>query len=182
MASTPGINLFQTQTEVHPVVQFVMPYVRNISTVSLIVFLMIGTSILTIRLFVQNELKSVASQTNEILTRVNADAVKEGILLDLHHRITLVSNIRKVQVSFAPHLDATLSIARPPRLTSFSLGDNNQTVRITVKVSSLKEASDVVDSVMHLLTQKKIRSPLITGFAIDKNGLIAVGLSYDVIF
>lgn len=180
MSATPTINLFQSQTEVHPIVRYLTPFVRSISSVSFIIFLMVGTSIFTIRWFVQNELKSIADQTNNIMAQIKAETTKEGMLLDLHHRIALVSSVRKTQISFAPYLDATLAIARPPGLTSLGFGENNQ-VRITVKVLSLSEASDVIDSVINLLTKKKIRNPFITSFAIDANGLIVLGLSYDVI-
>ena len=84
------------------------------------------------------------------------------------------------QISIAPYIDTTLLIASPPQLSAFSLGDENS-IRIEVQSETVEQAISVVETVMRLTEEKKIKNPVVTSITLDKNGAVMLGFTYFVV-
>ncbi len=175
-----SINLFDTKASLTPGWQLVEQYlcvIRQYLLWSVLIVGLVFVALFGVISFRTNQLNAEQERLSQTIQNQN---LKEGMLLALRARITALKNILTIQFSVAPYIDTTLLLARPPKLTSFSIGDKN-TVQISVNLPDIQEAVSMMEEIVKLVDENKIRTPNLTSLTLDKDGAIVMGLSYSVI-
>lgn len=180
MAQEKSINLFDAKANLTPGWQLVEKYLI-ISRQYLLGFVLITGIILTV-VYGIVRIRSVQldAEQKQLSQTIQNQNVKEGLLLALRARITSLKKILDVQFSLAPYIDTTLLLARPPKLASFSIGEKN-TVQISVNLPTIGEAVSMMETIMSLVNENKIRNPNLTSLTIDKDGVIVMSITYSVL-
>lgn len=180
MVSGKSINLFDTKASLSPIWQVVEKYLL-ISRQYLLGFVLIaGIALMATYGVVRFRTTQLDADQKQLFQTIQDQQVKEGLLLALRARITSLKKILDVQFSVAPYIDTTLLLARPPELTSFSIGEKN-TVQISVKLSTIGEAVSMMEVVVKLVNENRIRNPNLTSLSVDKAGSITMGITYSVL-
>lgn len=175
-----SINLFDTKASLSPGWQLVEKTLVVVRKYFLGFVCISGLALLltyAVVLVRTNQLNADQKQYTQV---VQGQKVKEGLLLTLRARITALKKILDAQVSFAPYIDTTLYLAKPPQLTSFSMGEKN-TVQISVEFSNISDAVTIMETIVGLVSANMIANPNLTSLTIDKTGAITMGISYAVI-
>lgn len=180
MGSGKSINLFDAKVSLTPIWQVVEKYLL-ISRQYLLGFVLIaGIALMATYGVVLFRVKQLDADQKQLTQIIQTQQVKEGLLLALRARITSLKKILDVQFSVAPYIDTTLLLARPPELTSFSIGEKN-TVQISVKLPTIEGAVSLVERVVKLVNENRIRNPNLTSLSVDKEGSIMMGITYSVL-
>ena len=174
------INLFQSQGVVSPKLAVFERYLRAIRTFLLVIVVGIGAMTLIVYSIFFFQRRTLDGQRQELFAIVKENVVKEALLLTLRARVSSLKNIMTYQISIAPYIDTTLLIAAPPRLSSFSLGDGNS-IHIGVETQNVEDAVSVIQTVMQLTNENKIKNPTITSIFLNKDATVTLGFTYTVI-
>ena len=174
------INLFQSQSAISPKLAMFERYLHGMRTFLLFIVVGIGTVTLIVYSIFFFQRKILDGQRQELFTGVQENVVKEALLLTLRARVSSLKKIMAYQISIAPYIDTTLLIAAPPRLSSFSLGDGNS-IHIGVETQSVEDAVSVIQTVMQLTNDNKIKNPTITSILLNKDATVTLGFTYTVI-
>jgi len=180
MVSEKSINLFDTKASLSPGWQLVEQYLRIIRQYLLWSVFIVGLILVVLFSVITFRTNQLEVEQKRLSQTIQNQNVKEGMLLALRARITSLKNILNTQFSVAPYIDTTLLLAWPPKLASFSIGEKN-TVQISVNLSDIGEAVSMMEEIVKLVDENKIRTPHLTSLTIDKDGTIMMGLSYSVI-
>jgi hypothetical protein len=180
MGSGKSINLFDAKVSLTPIWQVIEKYLL-ISRQYLLGFVLIaGIALMATYGVVRFRITKLDADQKQLTQIIQTQKVKEGLLLALRARITSLKKILDVQFSVAPYIDTTLLLARPPELTSFSIGEKN-TVQISVKLPTIEGAVSLMEMVVKLVNENRIRNPNLTSLSVDKEGLIMMGITYSVL-
>jgi len=174
------INLFQSQAVVSPKLAVLERYLRGARTFLLLIVVGVGAITLIVYLIFSLQRRTLDGQRQELFASVKENVVKEALLLTLRARVASLKKIMTYQISIAPYIDTTLLIAAPPRLASFSLGDGNS-IHIGVEAQSVEEAIFIVETMMQLTNDNKIKNPMITSILLNKDATVSIGFTYTVI-
>jgi hypothetical protein len=175
-----SINLFDTKASLSPGWQLVEKYLI-LARIYLLGFVCIGGALLVLTYgVVRVRTTQLDGQYTQLYKTIQGQSVKEGLLLALRARIASLKKILDVQFSLAPYIDTTLLIARPPELTSFSIGEKN-TVQISVELPDIGQAISMMETVMILVEENKISLPNLTSLRVEKDGSIVMGITYSVL-
>lgn len=178
--ASQDINLLQTKSDFHPVLNILERYVPVIA-VGLVSLAAVAGVLLGLAFFLlTGQRDALGNERKQLVTQIEGDVKKESLLLLVRSRLSTLSTIIETQRSFVPYIDSTLSIVKSYTLTSFALGQNN-TVNVTITVWSLQDAIDVLSTVMALEKNHTITNPVLTSCTIDGDGKIELGLSYTVV-
>lgn len=175
-----AINLFQSQNTYSPKLAAIERYLRTVRYVLL--FGVLGIGVLTLITFAifQFQQRSLETKRQALYEVVKQEVTKEAMLIALRARVSALKKIMMFQISIAPYIDTTLLIASPPQLSAFSLGDGNS-ISIEVQAENVERAISVVQTVMKLTTENKIKNPMVTSISLDKNGTVLLGFTYSVV-
>ena len=174
------INLFQNRVAFSPKLAVLERYLRVIRNIFLSLILGVGIITIVVYVIFQFQQRALDEKRQTLFAIVQKDITKEAMLLSLRSRVSALKKIMTYQISIAPYIDATLLIAAPPRLSSFSLGDAN-TIHIGVDVDSVDEAVSVVASVIQLTNENKIKNPIVTSILLNKDEKVSLGFTYTVV-
>lgn len=180
MSQGKSINLFDTKTSLPPSWQLVEKYLLVIRQYLLGFVCVVGIALVVAYGVVRYRLGQFDADQKQLSYTIQNQNVKEGLLLALRARITSLKKILEVQLSVAPYIDATLLLARPPKLTSFSIGEKN-TVQISVELPDIGEAVSMMEVVVKLVEKNIIKNPNLTSLSVDKDGSIMMGITYSVL-
>jgi len=180
MNTKTSVNLFQAQANLPPVLSFIEGYLRKIRFVLLTFIVCTGLVILGLHLYLSNRINTLEGRKTQLTAAVQQQVTTEAMLFTLRVRIAALKKILLFQKSIAPYIDVTMGLASPPRLTSFSLGENNK-VQISVYLTSMNEAVELMKKIVDFTNAGKIRNPGLISFSIEKNGFITMGIVYTVI-
>ena len=174
------INLFQSQAIVSPKLAILERYLRGARTFLLFIVAGIGAITLIVFVIFSLQRKALDGQRQELFAIVKENVVKEALLLTLRARVASLKKIMTYQISIAPYIDTTLLIATPPSLSSFSLGDGNS-IHIGVEAQNVEDAISVMQTVMQLTNDNKIKNPTVTSILLNKDATVSLGFTYTVI-
>lgn len=180
MVSGKSINLFDTKANLTPKWQLVEKYLLLIRQYLLGFTIIVGVVLVVLYGVIRYRSGQLDTDQKQLFQTIQNQSVKEGLLFALRARIASLKKILDVQFSVAPYIDTTLLLARPPQLASFSIGENN-TVQISVEFSDIGQAVSMMETVVKLVNENKIKNPNLTSLAVDKDGGITMGLSYSVV-
>lgn len=180
MGQGKSINLFDTKASLSPGWQLVEKYLLLIRQYLLGFVLVVGIVLVVTYSVVRFRVMQLDIDQKQFSQTIQNQSVKEGLLLALRARITSLKKILDAQLSVAPYIDTTLLLARPPELTSFSIGEKN-TVQISVDLPDIGQAVSMMEGVVKLVEENKIRTPNLTSLTVDKDGFIKMGITYSVL-
>lgn len=180
MASGKSINLFDTKASLTPGWILAEKYLILLRQYFLGFILIAGILLVGTYGIVRLQKAKLDREEQQLATAIQSEHAKEGLLLALRARIASLKKILDVQLSVAPYIDTTLLLARPPRLTSFSIGDKN-TVQISVELPDIGEAVSMMEVILQLVSENKIRNANLTSLTINKDGSVMMGIMYQVV-
>jgi len=180
VAGQRSINLFDTKASLTPGWQMVEKYLLLTRKYLLGFVLIVGIVLVATYGVVRYRTTQLDTKQKQLSYTIQNQSVKEGLLLALRARITSLKNILDAQFSLAPYIDTTLLLARPPELMSFSIGEKN-TVQISVDLPDISQAVSMMEKIVRLVEENKIRNPNLTSLAVDKDGSIKMGITYSVL-
>jgi len=175
-----AINLFQNKVTYSPKLAVIERYLRMTRSIFLLGVLGVGLLTLIVYGIFQFQQRSLETKRQTLYEAVKQDVTKEAMLIALRARVSSLKKIMTYQISIAPYIDTTLLIASPPQLSTFSLGDQNS-IHIEVQSETVEQAISVVETVMTLTEEKKIKNPVVTSITLDKNGTVMMGFTYSVV-
>ncbi len=180
MGQRKSINLFDTKASLSPSWQLVEKYLVIIRQYLLGFVCIVGMLLVVVYGVIRMRTQQLDVEQKQLSQTIQNQNMKEGLLLALRARITSLKRILDVQFSVAPYIDTTLLLARPPLLTSFSIGEKN-TVQISVELPTIQEAVSLMEAVVKLVEEHRIRTPNLTSLTVNKNGSIMMGITYSVL-
>ena len=180
MGQEKSINLFDTKASLTPVWQTVEKYLLVIRQYLLGFVLAIGIVLVVTYGVIRIRTMQLDTDQKQLSQTIQNQSAKEGQLVILRARITSLKKILDAQLSVAPYIDTTLLLARPPSLTSFSIGELN-TVQISVAFPAVDQAVSMMEAVVRLVEENKIRNPNLTSLTVGKDGSIMMGITYSVL-
>ncbi len=180
MGQGKSINLFDTKASLSPTWQIIEKYLIVVRYYLLGFVCIVGVVLVVAYGVIRMRTSQLDVTEKQLFQTIQNQNMKEGMLLALRARITALKNILTVQFSVAPYIDTTLLLARPPQLTSFSIGEKN-TVQISVELPTMSDAVSLMETIVKLVDENKIRIPNLTSLTVNKNGSIMMGITYSVI-
>lgn len=180
MEQEHSINLFQRTTAYSPALSLIDRYLGMVRFFLLGGVILISAVTIGVYAYTKVTVKKLEQERTVLVTSLTGGMPKEVMLLALRARILSLKNILQYQVSIAPYIDTTLSLAQPPVLTSFAIADKN-TVTISISLRSINEAIALFEKILMLHSERKIVSPVLTSLSVDKDGAITMGLMYSVV-
>jgi len=172
-----NVNLFQNQSIRSPQFLLIERYLRVARIVLLAILCVGGIIVLGTFFLFRAQQQSLDRQRAQLYSIVQNNIAKEGMLVTLRARVQSLKKIMQYQVSIAPYIDTALLIATPPNLTSFSLGDASS-VQISVDSATVEEAIGVVETIIRLTNEQKIKNPVVTSIVLSKDGRVTMGFVY----
>ena len=179
MESVHSINLFRRSVTYSPFLAVIDRYLVMIRYILLGAVVLVGAVTLSVYLYTSRGVARLTVERARLLASITQNKEKESMLMALRARINSLSKILKNQISIAPYIDTTLTLAHPPVLTSFSLGTGN-TVQISLTIPTIDDAVTIVGAIITMNAEKKISNPILTSLALDKSGKVVMGLTYAV--
>lgn len=180
MGQGKSINLFDTKASLSPTWQLVEKYLIVARQYLLGFVCIVGVVLVVVYGGIRFRTQQLDGEQTQLSQTIQSQSRKEGLLLALRARITALKRILEVQFSVAPYIDTTLLLARPPQLTSFSIGEKN-TVQISVELPTIGEAVSLMETIVKLVEEQRIRTPNLTSLTVNKDGSIMMGITYSVI-
>jgi hypothetical protein len=183
MAQSGNINLLKSETGPQPLlVQFGERW-RLASYLGLILVVMMGLVTAGAYFFFKTQKEALEDSRMRLISRLNAQKDKEGFLLTLHERLSLIEKALAAQLPWAQVLETTGQIALPPKLTSISVDvDKDSRVTLTVVAESLEEALGMTNALLTSVAQKRARVPELVVLQVDKDGSVQISLAFIPIF
>ncbi len=174
----PGdINLLKTKTSLTPELITLMEKLRVGSFVAIGVVLVVGFLIAMSPLFLTGERNSLLEAKKQLVAAIAADARKEGLFLSVKDRIPVVDRAIQSEKPWGQILDMVGSIILPPKLLSLAV-DDHYVVFLNVKAGSVEEIAGWINSIIDLVSQKRIRSPQLVSLQLTKEGSMLVSFSF----
>lgn len=180
MSRANQINLLKTQSPVTPELLDKMAFFWKIAIGLALTTALIGLVVSTIYGAFSIQHASLVRESDQLKKDIAAQANKEGIFSSLKKRLKIASAIRANTISWKSVLDTSTAIAVPPIMQSMTVKEQN-TTEMTVKPQSVADTITVVNSVVSLAREKKIKDPRLATFSIGKDG-ITISFTFFPVF
>jgi len=175
-----AINLFQNRSTITVTLERSLSYLR-IGAYSLLGITLTSAVILVaLFLYVSNLEKQFAEERKAVVGMIAEQADKEVQLYAIRNRVNIIKSIFDSQFVFTPLLDVTLTIAKPPKLATFTIGEKHA-VAISVKSTSFDDLRFIATRIIDLSNQGKIVDPVIQSITMDGVGAVTANITYTVV-
>lgn len=171
------INLLKSRSSLSPQLLAIQEQVRwvGLGSLALVILVAVGLGA-TYMIFLQQR-QALETRRKQVLSAIANESVKEGLYFSIRQRLPVVEKAFGVQKPWGTILDDVYTIARPPDLASVVVDDQNVVV-LSVKTTSVEQTAVVVNAVVRLVQEKRIKSPQLLGLQLTKDGTVQVNLSY----
>lgn len=180
MPKTASINLFQTKANLPANLLVWDKYLRIASYVGMALLLGGGIIVWGLFIVIGMQRQTLEDKRAQASAYIKSNVVKEGMILALRQRIKVVTRIMEQQVSLAPYINTTLLIAQPPKLASFTMGEQGS-VNISIRAADGFEAQLYVKTLIDLVAERKVKKPMLTSLVVERDGSYMLSFSYGVI-
>jgi len=177
MATIGSINLITNKTGENPDITAARSLLQHIGTWSLIVFIISGIIVGGALAYFQVRAAALVSDKNSFVGLVNTDTTKEGLLLAVRQRAGVVGKILTGQKNLNVFFDMIGKFVQPAQISSIAMDDTNKTV-VAAHVSSVADATGVVDSLLVLSAANQVTKPELTSFTLSKDGGFDISVSF----
>lgn len=175
-----NINLLKIESNASPFQTSAFGILKKTSFICLFILLTVGIILgtLTVTLTMREE-QGKAEQT-ALTKKIASAVVKEGMILDIRTRLTVINSILKKQKSPIPFIDSMTVVTEGIELSSLTIGENN-TVTVGMKLEDISDAQIVVSRILKLVANRTINFPMLDSFVLDETGGIQMNVTYKVV-
>lgn len=172
-----SINLISPQTNVPGDVSRVLESLQRVSSISLVVFLVVSVAIGSIYLVMRASFESSRTRRDQLRSQVSALADTEALLVALRGRLKVADKILTSQVSWGQAIGRITQLVPSPKLSSVAVDEKHRVV-LTIQTSSLEDNFPILTALVADVEAKRILSPEIVSFQLDKDGISHLAISY----
>ncbi|MBI5449697.1 hypothetical protein HY948_05305 [Candidatus Gottesmanbacteria bacterium] len=176
MKEQDTINLLRTKSD-SPELEYWASRLRVAGYIGVAGLLVIGLLLGGGYLILRRETNSLEDKKSVLITRINQERTKEGLLLSLKQRIGLASKVGETQRSLGTVLDTINRIAETDQLVAITR-DEKQQIRIIVKTKSVEEAAGVIANVLRMVAAKRVINPQLVGLDLGSDGSVRVTVAF----
>lgn len=177
MPSLRSLNLIQTKTNVSKELELLDTWISRVSIGSLILLMVSGVLVGSIFFFLRSREAQLVGQKSSLVADVSQETTKEGLLLAIKRRSTIVDTLIGKQKSFQEFFATLSRIAPAANLNSVSFDEQNKTV-IVIHTDTIGEVLTIVDVLVKETTDQKIRNPELISLTFEREGGIQASFSF----
>ncbi|MFZ5845381.1 MAG: hypothetical protein ACOY0S_02830, partial [Patescibacteria group bacterium] len=137
MAQSGNINLLKPETGPTTLLALSAEKWRLVSYLGLFLVVVVGLVAAGVYFLFKTQKEALEDSRMQAVRRINAQKDKEGFLLTLHERLSLIEKALASQRPWAQALETAGQIALPPKLASISVDDDSR-VTLTIEAESLE--------------------------------------------
>lgn len=150
---------------------------RRIAWIALLSILVCGSIIGAGYIYTMRTLEASELQTERLSRDINAQSVKEGLLLSLVERTAIASRALESAKPWGKVFAVLTEVSSQDSYNSVSI-DESALATSTLELGSVDEAVVVVTNIMSLTEDRLLRSPQILSFSMRENGTIQMTVSF----
>lgn len=177
MANQRNINLLRSSVSISPDVLEWERRLRLLSVIALFFVIGIGVTIGVLFGTVSSQKQSLEARKSRLLQQISVQSKKEALITNMKHRLGLLDRILATSRAWEPVLVSILEVAGAPKLQSLSISDK-QIVSLMLIPDTLEDTKTMVDTIVRLSSDKKMRSPMLEALQIDRDGKIQAAVSF----
>ena len=172
-----SINLISPQRTETSETSRIAESLQRISSISLVVFLFVSVAIGAIYFAMRVRFESSRIRRDQLRREVSALADTEALLVALRDRLKVADKILTTQVNWALAIGRIAEFAPSPTLASVAVDEKHRVV-LTIQTSSLEDNFPILTALVADALAKRILSPEIVSFQLDKDGISHLAVSY----
>lgn len=177
MDAENSINLLTPRAKVSPQLTTVGDVLAKWSMVGLVALLLVSTLTTVFYFIVKARYTALVARRDQLRSRIVAEIGKEGLLVSVRDRARIAEKLLTGQTNWAALLERMNQIAPQPTLSSIVV-DENRSVVLNTKLGAIEDAFPILTGLLGDVEAKKIFSPRIVSFQLDKDGLIKMVVSF----
>lgn len=182
MSTNPNtINLINTKTGLSPQFALIEASLRRASVVAIVIFLFLGFLVGGLYMYFSSQKKSLELSRNELRNEVAAAKNSEGLLTSIKDRTRIVERAMASQRPWAKTLNLLGEIAAPPALVSVSVNEEAN-IETTLQANSIDELVSPVNTLISKALEGKIRNPILRSVQFGKDGIVAISVTFGMVF
>ena len=177
MPTLGSINLLKSKTVSSSFPLGVEESFRRFSLISVTVLFVIGLFVSGAFFYFRLQHDVLVDKRNSFANEIINYSVKEGLNTAIKERLSVTEKIMNAQRPYATLLDSIGIVAAPGKLTSISVDETGRT-RISIKSTNIEETLDMINALISLTKQGKIKGPDLTSFQFGKADDILFSVSF----
>ena len=177
MATKGTINLLRSSSSISPDVIEWEGKFRLVSIISLVLVVVAGFVLGVLYSVLSSQKQSLADDKSRLIQQISAQSRKQALVTNIKFRLGLLDKIFLSKRQWEPVLNVIEEVAKPPNLKSFSISDT-KLVSLTLFSDTFEETKMIVDTVLKLSTEKKMRNPTLETLQVDKDGKVQLSVSF----
>lgn len=171
------INLLKSRSSLSPQILAIQEQLRWVGAGSILLVIILALGIgVTYLIFLQQR-QALETRRKQVLSAIANESVKEGLYFSVRQRLPVVEKALGMQQPWGSLLDDINTIARPPDLSSVVVDEQNIVV-LSIKATSVEQTADMVNAVVRLVQERRIKNPQLLGLQLSKEGNVQINLSY----
>jgi|GEM_PF-704502 len=151
--------------------------VRLIAWWSLVAFFAVSIITGTAYLIVSSNIRSLEASNADLVRQINAQSIKEGIVLSLLQRSEIAGNALRAARPWGNLFPLLERITYQGYYQSLTVSESGK-VEITYAVDSVNTAAMIVDTIIDLNTQNALKTPQLVSFIVEDDGKVSMGVSF----
>lgn len=171
------INLIRTTTSGPQLSGEASGVIQKITYGSLLALIVSGLIVGSVFLYVQSVERQRASEKQALVAEVAQNTSKEGLLLSVGQRSTVVSKLLKGARAIRPLFDQFSSIIPFELVQSLSADEGNRIV-FSANVATISQMVAVVDALQKSAAQAQIINPELQSLSMSKEGGFIITISF----
>lgn len=172
-----SINLLFSRAKLPDSMSAVLERLQKASTVSVALFLVVSLLLGSFYFFGRSRFIPLVERRNREINRLTDLVVTETLLLATRERTQLIGKLIAGRIDWSAALDRIGTIAPFPALSSVSVDGKRQTV-LTVETKTIEEIFPILTELITHVEEKKILSPQIVSFQMEKDGTAHLVVSF----
>lgn len=176
MASTE-INLLKKSTASFGVTPELEEKVRLAAWWGLVGLLASGIIIGTIFLVLSSRVRNLETTNAQLAQQINAQSVKEGILLSLVQRTKVAGNALKAARPWGNLFPLLEVIAHDSNYRTLVIDEAGK-VRLNFHIDNIDTAAEIVEHIIDLNSQGSLKAPQLLSFVVEEDGTVNMGVLF----
>ncbi len=171
------INLISTKADKTESVARFVPFLRRLAYGSLIFVIASGTAVGAAFLYMRSRVDGAVSEKNAAALAITNETTKEGLLIAVKQRATIVDKVMANQKRLDTFFDIVSQTVPKNELSAITLDDTYKTT-VTAHAPSVAEAVKIIDSLLVLAAADRVTKPSLVALTLNKDGDMDVSVSF----
>ena len=176
MEENRSINLI-TQTKIPGSLSHLIGNLQKTTVTGLTIFVIVSLLVGGVYAVLRLRLTTLTSARDRLRSQITAQAEAEALLVALKQRGIIVGKIIQDQIHWVSTLSRMTEIAPPPALSSIAV-DAKRRVVATIQTNTTEEMFPILAEILTDTENKKILSPQVSSFGIDKEGISRLVITF----